>query len=350
MALIPVVLDPAMLAFTPDISHDDFVERVRFLAQWAKFARSDEVQIQIPPEVRTYLIDHNYFPAYSTVAQAIDTLGLRYRYAPEDVIGPVITIFNRLSCDLYCCVRDAMHQDFASTPPQPWYSDGAINNEVQRSLVLAAIEGSLHQHERALFASVLRTHRIGFSAVLVMVDPDYLAGFRQVELPKAVSKGIAVVADLEAVWDALGSHQMWAAAAGNTDIKTAIKLRCREILRQEGGDGAMRDIPEFYVGSDFYPSLQGRQAAGDGRFASVTLQACADAVLERPTFEWREFNKSRRKSDGAEPLRGHLTGGNMALRLMAWRRAAEGHACLEFANVGEKWEEEIVYSDPSAAV
>lgn len=39
------------------------------------------------------------------------------------------------------------------------------------------------------------------------------------------------------------------------------------------------------------------------------------------------------------------------MRLMAWMRpVAPRGSCLEFSNVGPKWEEKISYTDPTGAV
>src|SRR5262245_19049719 len=136
MTLIPVVLDPTLLVLTEQLTEADFVARVRFIADWAKLARSGVVQIQIASEVRRALVKGGYYPAHSTVARAIEALGLRHRYAPEDVIAPINTILNRSSGDLYCCVADEAHDNFTSTPAQPWCTDPLLNELSQLVLVL----------------------------------------------------------------------------------------------------------------------------------------------------------------------------------------------------------------------
>ena len=350
MSSCPVVLDPALLTFSRSLGREEFVARVRFLAEWAGLARSGEVQIHIAAEVRNFLIRNGYFPAHEAVADAIECLDLRFRYAPEDVIGPINTILNRASATAYCCIRDENHDGFVSTPPQPWYPDSPINEQVQRAVVLSSIETELHGRRQFIFASCLTGGRLEFSARVDMVDPDSIAGFRVADLPKTIQGTAVIAGGLEGVLDSYSAGQLWAAAACNVEIKTAIQVRCREKLKAAGVYGSMTDVPEFLVGSDFYASLVRCQAAGSGKFAGVTLEGCACAAMELVTLEWKAFNKSRRKADGAEPLRAHLTKAGVALRLMAWRRPAAAGGGLEFANVGEKWEEEISYSDPTEAV
>ena len=347
MTLIPVVLDPALLVFTERLTEADFVARVKFIAEWARLARSGEVQVQISSEVRRSLVEGGYYPARTTVAKTIEALGLRYRYAPEDVIAPINTILSRAAGDLYCCIREEAHEEFTSVPAQPWYDDPSVNAMLQRVLILSSIEETVHGWRRILLASLLSTGVVVFSASLRLLDPDDIPNFEQSQLPKRIEAKAFLVAGPEQVRDCLPSGEVWGDSAGNISIKRAIQLRCREILKDEGRYRSMVDIPEFYIGPQFYESLLTCQAARSGRFASVTLEGCAAAVLEHSTFEWRSFKKANRKADGAEPLRAHLTGGNMALRLMAWKRPT---GRIEFSNVGEKWDEEIVYTDPTYAV
>jgi hypothetical protein len=334
MTPTPVVFDPALLVFTERLTEADFVARVRFLAEWAKLARSGEVQVQISLQVKKSLVEGGYYPARSTVANTIETLGLRYRYAPEDVIAPINTLLSRAAGDLYCCIRDEAHDDFTSVPAQPWHDDPTVNEMSQRVLVLSSIEETVHEWRRILLASLLQAEIVVFSASLKLVDPDDIPRFEQGLLPKSIEGKALLVAGLEQVRDCLPSGEVWADSASNISIKRAIQFRCREILKAEGKYRSMVDIPEFYVGPQLYESL-------------LTCQAARTAVLEHSTFEWRSFNKANRKADGAEPLRAHLTGGNMALRLMAWKRPT---GRIEFANVGEKWDEETVYTDSTDAV
>src|ERR1017187_2466371 len=79
MSSCPVVLDPALLTFSRSLGREEFVARVRFLAEWAGLARSGEVQIHIAAEVRNFLIRNGYFPAHEAVADAIECLDLRFR-------------------------------------------------------------------------------------------------------------------------------------------------------------------------------------------------------------------------------------------------------------------------------
>ena len=79
------------------------------------------------------------------------------------------------------------------------------------------------------------------------------------------------------------------------------------------------------------------------------MESCAEAVLDLPTIEIKPFNKARRASDLANPLRAHISKSGVGIRLMMWQRPAT-ERCIEFANVGGKKEEEISYSDPSLAV
>jgi hypothetical protein len=332
MPSFPVLLDPALRAV------------------WAGLARSGEVQNQIAAEIRTYLMRNGYYPAHDVVANVIDALDLRFRYAPEDVIGPINTILHRASTATYCCVKDADHDAFDSVPLQPWYPNQATNEQVQRALVLSTIENYVHGGKYVIFVSLLKSAGLKFATRVTIVDPDMISGFTPGELPRTL-EGSAVVADnFESVIDCFSAEGLWSEASDAKEIKKAIRIRCREKLKAIGAYRSMVDIPEFWVGSDFYSSLTRLQAAGAGRFASVTLEACACAALQLPTLEWKDFDKPARALDGAEPLRAHLTKAGVGLRLMAWKRSENSGGYLEFANVGEKWEEEIGSTDPANAV
>jgi hypothetical protein len=350
MASFPVVFDPAMLVFSGDLSREEFTARVRFLASWARLARSGDIQVRIPGEVRSFFIRNGYYPAHSALAETIESLDLRFRYAPEDVIRPLSTILDRSSADAYCCVRDEVHITFVSEPPQPWCSDPRINGESQRSLILSTIETRIHGRGAIAFASQLNSGRLSFTATIEIVDPDSVPEFTPADLPKLLDGDGTVVADLDGLLDSFLAERLWSEAIDNLGVRSAIRMRCREKLKDTNSYQSMADIPEFFVGADFYASLIRIQAGGVGRFASVTLEACACAVLSLATLDWKAFRKANRKVDGAEPLRAHVTEGGLGLRLMAWRRPTPSGGVLEFANVGEKWEEEISYADPSGAV
>jgi hypothetical protein len=266
------------------------------------------------------------------------------------VIGPINTIFNRASTAAYCCVSDADHDNFESAPFQPWYPDPVVDEQLQRSLVRSTVENRLHERNKLVLASLLHVSLLEFSMRINIIEPDTIPGFQLFDLPKTL-QGTAVVAkSLEAVLDCFSSDDLWTSAGDGMDIKQAIQMRCREKLKDLGQYTCMAEIPEFFIGSDFYSSLRSCQAAGSGRFASVTLEACASAIICLQTVEWKPFDKPSRKADGALPLCAHLTKAGVGLRLRAWRRGSNPDRPLEFANIGEKWEEEIHSTDPTKAL
>jgi len=345
-----VVFDPALLTFSSHLTRDEFMSRVKFLAAWARIARSGEVQLQVAAEVRKSFIRAGYYPAHDKLAQLIDGLELRFRYAPEDVIGAINTIFSRASTSAYCCVADADHESFASSPSQPWYPDEFVNEQVQRTLVLSSLEDQLHGRGRLVFASLLNASRVEFTTRINIVVPDTIPGFQSADLPRSLGGTAMLVESLEAVFDSVSADDLWATSSDGSDMKKAIQMRCREKLKKSGRYTCLDELPEFFVGSDFYASLVRCQAAGSGKYASVTLEACASAVIGLDTIEWKPFDKPARKADGALPLRAHLTKSGLGLRLMAWRRGPNRESPLEFANIGEKWEEEIHSPDPTRAL
>jgi hypothetical protein len=352
MCSTPVLIDPATLAFTPFNNKDELVQKVTFLATWARLARESRVKVTVPPDARGFLERNSFFPAHDAVASAIDSLGMRYRYAPQDLIGPINTVLSHAQGVLYCCAKDEDHEDFVSVPAGPWHAQADLNNQSHRAVLLGKIEQLLHSTPpHLLFACLIQEVVVEFSASLTIVEPDSLPGFSSGDLPRVVSGVLRVVSDYESILDIETADELWARSDDNVKVKQAIQLRCREKLKSSGLYKTFAELPEFYVGPEFFGSLARHQATGTGRFASVTLEACACALLELENFEWHTFNKARRKADNAEPLRAHLTTGSMAMRLMAWRRpGARNSTRIEFSNVGPKWEEEICNTDPNSAV
>jgi hypothetical protein len=348
MQSLPVLFDPALLAFIPIADPEEFVARVTFLVRWARIIGTTNANVQIAPDVREFLIRNGFFPAHSSVEKALDSLNLRYRYAPQDIIGSINSIFSRASTEFYCCVKDEFHSDFTSL----WHEYADLNSQTQRTVMLARIEQLLHGTPQKLaLATLIMGRTAAFSAKVEMIDPDGLSGLASAELPKTLAGDLTLASDFEGVLDLVSAQELWTGAINNSDIKLAIQIRCRERLKSLNTYTSMKDLPEFYVGSDFYGSLVRNQSNGTGRFASLTLEGCSSALLQMPNFDWKAFNRSNRKVDNAAPLRAHLSEGNMAMRLMAWRRSdAQTGTCLELSNVGPKWEEEISYTDPTKAV
>jgi hypothetical protein len=143
--------------------------------------------------------------------------------------------------------------------------------------------------------------------------------------------------------------KVWADASSALQIKFAIQIACRKKMMSMGNYAGFSKLPEFYIGQEFFPSLKAWQADGRHRFATLTLEMCAAAVLDIPTIEIKAFRKAKRAFDLASPVRAHVSGTGVGLRLMMWERPG-AIRCIEFANVGGKSEEEISYSDPSTSV
>jgi len=184
-----------------------------------------------------------------------------------------------------------------------------------------------------------------------MIEPTGLTGFVETDLPKNIEDEVLIVQTVEAYISKLNPETIWANASGCPQLKLAILLKCREILIASNSYVRLDALPAFYVGSDFHTSLGERECSGNDKYARLTLNCCAAAVLNLPTIEIKDFRKNPRAADMAAPLRAHINKGKAAMRLMMWRRPAQGNRpeTLEFANVGRKHEEEIIYSDPADA-
>jgi hypothetical protein len=347
-----VVLDPGLLAFVPLISRADLFTKVEQLVTWSKISATRPwVKLALVPSTREFLEIHDLIPAHEPAKRLLETTGLRNVYSPEDIIRPVYDLLEKSLPTEYCCVTDELHEDFSADPTQPWHgNDPTVEALSQRALLMSYLENQVHNQKKLqLFASVFGSDAIKFEARLEAVEPDAIPGFGEQDMPMDVQDTFQHVRSIEDVCSTVNPDEMWAHALSSWDVKFAIQLACRQRMIAEGTYSGLDNVPLFFVGADFRPSLKKWQADAHHRFATQTLETCAAAVLDLPTVEIKPFRKARRASDLAYPLRAHISKAGVGLRLMMWRRPMT-RRCIEFANVGGKNEEEISYSDPSLAV
>jgi hypothetical protein len=348
-----VVLDPGLLAYVQSMSRADLLVKVEQLVIWSKISATHFwVTVTLPPSARETLEVSEFIPAYESAKRLLESTGLRNVYSPEDLIRPVYDLLEKASPAAFCCVADEMHDQFKSDPPQPWHGDNpSIEALSQRALLMSSLENQIHEEKKLrYFASVIKSETIEFAALLELIDPNTLPGFGVEDMPKNVHDQFQHVWSIEDVLSTIDPGEIWKNASSSREIKLAIQLACRNRMIAEGTYSTLDKIPSFFVGGDFLESLKAWQADEDHRFAIQTLESCAAAVLNLPTIEIKPFyTKAKRAADSADPLRAHISKAGVGLRLMMWLRPAAPR-CIEFANVGGKNEEEIVYSAPSSAV
>jgi len=347
-----VILDPGLLAFLPNISRNDLLARVRLLVSWSKVSGTRKWAIlALVPSINDFLAQNDLLPAYEPARRLLAATGLEHVYSAEDLIRPVYHLLEKAVPHVYCCVVDELHEEFNANPAKPWHCHNqAVEDVSERALVMAHIENQIHGDGRfGFFASTLSTQSIMFSTHLAAVIPENNPGFGTEDLPKTVQDQFHHVRSVEEISAVLDPREIWEHSSSATDISLAIQLGCRRRMLEAGTYHNLDSIPKFFVGCDFLPSLGTWQADGRNRYASTTLECCVAAVLDLPTIEIKEFRKAKRSADLAVPLRAHISKTGVALRLMMWERPGPSR-CIEFANVGGKDEEEIVYSDPFAAV
>jgi hypothetical protein len=347
-----VILDPGLLAYLPDISRTALFAKVELLNTWSKFVGTQRsVDISLPPSVFEVLTNNNLMPAHEPAKEVIEKTGLRHVYSPEDLIRPVYHLLEKALQGAYCCLSDELHEEFESDPAQPWHGTNAnVEAMSQRALMMSLIENRIHEDTRfRFFASALNTQKVRFGARVDAIDPAADSVLGDMGLPQRFEDEFQHVRSIEDLFAGLDPNDLWAEAVSSADIKFAIRLGCRKRMISEGNYTNLNGIPAFFVGPDFFPSLRFWQADGRNRFASQTLECCAAAVLDLPVIEIKAFHKAKRGADLALPLRAHISKSGVALRLMMWQRPGPTRT-IEFANVGGKQEEEIIYSDPSAAV
>jgi hypothetical protein len=347
-----VILDPGLLAFLPGISRANLLEQVKLLASWSKFCGTRKWAVLcLVPSVTEFLARNNLLPAYEPAQRLLAVTGLGNVYSAEDLVRPVYHLLERALPSAYCCIVDELHESFNAHPEKPWHGqDPTVESLSEQALIMSHIENQLHGDGRfRFFASTLKTDTVSFSAQVDAVVPETHAGFTSADLPKTIKDQFQHVRSIEDISASLDPREIWADASSLADIKLAIQLGCRRRMISEGTYENLASIPTFFVGSRFLASLEGWQADGHNRFASTTLECCVAAVLDLPLIEIKEFRKAKRSADLALPLRAHISERGVALRLMMWQRPG-AIRCIEFANVGGKDEEEILYSAPSDAV
>jgi hypothetical protein len=334
-------------------SREELLRRIKILAEWSKFRADNQwIKLHLAPSAERRLREGGFLPAHDPVKAALLAANLRHVYAPEDVIRPILELLQLCTGDSYCCVKDELHSNLESEPTQPWQG-AEVDSLTENALVLGEIEKDIHDDGRlGLMISFLAEEAIEFQAQLDMVDPSDLAGFGEAALPTNIGGQVQLIATVEKLLSAFNAENIWKEAKTSADLKVAIKLKCRETLLASGNYKGFDKMPSFFVGADFFDSLIGREADRDNKYASSTLASCAAAVLNLETIEIKDFDKANRKMDNASPLRAHISKSGAAMRLMMWSRPATGNSpiALEFANVGRKHEEEIVYSDPRDAI
>lgn len=346
-----VILDPGLLAFLPSTSKSELLDRVKLLASWSKFCGTRKWAVLcLLPSVSDFMARNNLLPAYEPAQRLLAATGLANVYSAEDLVRPVYHLLERALSDAYCCAVDELHEEFDASPRPPWHGQElAVDGMSERALILSHIENQLHGDRRfRFFASTLETGTVNFSAQLAAVVPDTNAGFGAADLPTTIEDQFQHVRSIEDIIAGLDPSEIWAHAFSSADIKLAIQLGCRGRMMSQGTYANLASIPAFFVGCRFLESLQVWQADGQSRYAHITLECCVAAVLDLPIVEIKEFRKPKRLADLACPLRAHISKGGVALRLMMWQRPGPIR-CIEFANVGGKDEEEIIYSEPSDA-
>ena len=346
-----VILDPGLLAFIPSLSKKQLIKRIEILSGWSKTNSTQPwVKIALAPGVQAFLERNALFPSYEPAKALLESTGLRSIYAPEDIIRPLTSLLESAISNEFCCVTDELHQEFVSEPCQPWHGEAVVDEMSQRALILAHVENQAHNDRKLnLFASILESANVAFSARIDAIDPPNAGNYEASNLPLDIEDEFPHVCSFEDVCSALDAQQIWAGATSASQIKFAIQLGCRLHLIAAGRYDEFADIPTFYVGSDFLPSLIRWQAHAVHPFAAKTLESCVAAVLDMPTITIKPFFTKRYRSlDLAAPLRAHLSKKGVGLRLMMWQKPGPKRT-IEFANVGGKSEEEITYSDPKDA-
>lgn len=350
--MIAVALDPGILLFNLSsqdalkfrLNHIRTINQLNLSSGWIKFL--------LPKRTTRLLAELGLFPAFPLIARALSEHQLTAVFTAQDVSYTVSQLLQCAPLEDFTSASDVAWDSFSSVPSVfPFHIPQNLDNELERILVLSLIDSVVQGSCRSLFAisTPFNTKSLSATADIAVVEPDSLAGFLPIELPKTISGDLANVRNLEEIASLLDPGCVWSLGESALAIKVAIQLRCRSRLKAEGNYKGWAKLPRFKVGEHFLGSAQQHE-----RVKGLLLQKSASLVLDAPNIEVRPLMTSTaadavqvvRKKDGALAFRMHLTKGHEAMRLMFWQ-CSDG--AKELANVGNKAELIIMHGDPSKA-
>lgn len=280
------------------------------------------------------------FPMRNALRDMLDVYGLIGVFSVEDLVKlynrlldmaqPLTDVSAMAETELISCVL--LPDPFHKLSP----SDLATFSRVSAGQVGAI--GVIEQGAQAVYGSSISAPSAAGMCVGVTLTDRVSLGAVPVSGSFSVKRTILAEnrpADFARNIDALA---VWKLAEDPKELHLAIAVRVIELCQQAGEPIGYFEVPRFFVGSEFMPSLFANQGIRDGAFSSVVLDTCARVVMGRPKSHIRDFLNggapSRRRADDASARRTHITGKGLALRLLFWETSGR----VELANIGVKHE------------
>lgn len=337
-----LVLDPAVLAMPAIALDEDAI--AASLTQLIELSRTlrkhDHCEIRMIEGVEDYLAAANLYPVTDSIRKSLADSNLSHVYTTEDIRRAIQDILQKIDR-----VEDISRVEFlipTAVSCQPDILDGRDGPlrealEVTLTHTAFATEFSGKELVQILVAEHPVRTDVSIYADVDDIDPPASRGVTV----KGYSSKFRTSESLQSFIDSLDGPTLWCAAECEAEVISAIKLGAIKVRREAGCSDPHRSCETFVFGAAFLDSLHRSQAAGQGRYATATCEACAHLVAKSQTLELRRMYKlsdtGKRidvtRDDGAVGWRVHITKSGEAMRLMFWRL---GDGTIELSTVSPK--------------
>jgi hypothetical protein len=255
----------------------------------------------------------NCWPTGPNVTALLELYGLDAVYSPVEVSRLINVILERAAI-----AQDVVGfevRDVVSSTGKPRFIYQAKELENAGANAHATLASGLCP--QSIFLAPAGKVKAPFSFKGEVTEAFFRSGFTpETIIPFSVFGNIQVAHDPNCVCKALSALAIWDSAQTPLELHFSILLRMAEIDRSGGGDGDLKALPSFMIGSDFFRSLVANQAGPQSRYGSTVLETSARLVLGQPKHSVDPFTKGPRSSakeqwcrsrDGMLAYRTHVT-------------------------------------------
>lgn len=356
MATFPdIIVDPFLVCLPRDCDEqeqlDQFVEN---LLAWSGLLRRKDIVVLFADSCLATLLNDGFYPYGYELKKIAVRLGATH--LPIDFVCQVAqTLLDRTpKLEEHCSINIVVFDEPSySFQPEVYLTrlGAKIGWEFKHGLIVVACFLRKHpDHTGFLLASAMSAPRevfqdqeVEISAHVEAIDSPLDAEWWSKLLPSDVNQELPVVFSRDAVFEHIGSLELWGSAESSEHAAEAIATRIRELLALGLGDESK--VKDFYFGAEFLDSVRKNAFAARADLATNLIDSCAKIVLGAPKNSVEPFREDERptssqrtRGDGALAWRTHLTKRGAGFRLMFWELTSGG---IELANVGTKSELKI---------
>lgn len=349
MAKPSLGLDPALLALRLlDSDEDKLAEHIECIKTLATALRSEKgYSIYLLADVATRLASLGMYPAQPVIEQALVNANLKHVYSVEDIRRAINEVISKAGdISVISGVEFMIPTVFTLNPAAPGIHTGILEEALQLTFLHAAFATRLlgNSFMQLLLADALKRQLFLLHASIDCIDPPVEPEGGKID---DFSSDVWTAASVEDFVSSLAGEDLWRHAKTKDEFAYAIRQAAFRIRVEQGCPNPEANCRAFTLGERFAETLRDKEAAGNGRFASNTLETCARIVAQLPKRECNRFYKRgangrdqdvTREKDSAEAWRTHISSEREGMRLMYWERRDE---VIEFANIGPKNELEI---------